>query len=402
MKQGNDIGNMAFSYQCNIGPRQEGQSGIEEGKATKGRSRTPPGRVGQSQDAPTHPDRPTTIFLFASRQTSTSGQDASRLCHSSRDVSRVTMEGNGTLRLSLDGFIGLDTYKWVYFLFLLAMYILILCSNSTIICLVWIHRNLHEPMYVCIACLSLNSLFLSTTIYPKLFVDVLSNHQSISLSFCLVQFFFFYTLGMSDIALLLVMSYDRYVSICRPLRYASVMGARRVSVCLALAWFLPACPLMATISMQSKQKICSLTSGGIFCNGAMLKIYCMIPMSVLGWTFFGISTVVLLPVLLILFTYVKIFIVCYHSLAWKKAVDTCLPHLIVLIATVALVLCDAVIALLGSVLPKSVQLITTLQTVVYAPLLNPILYGLKLKEIRKHIEKLFRSNHVGAMANQVE
>ncbi|KAM9806836.1 olfactory receptor 1P1-like [Syngnathus typhle] len=281
------------------------------------------------------------------------------------------MEGNGTLMLSLDGFIDVDT-------------------------------NLHEPMYVCIACLSLNSLFLSTTVYPKLFADVLSKHQSISLSFCLLQFSFFYSFGASDITLLLVMSYDRYVSICRPLRHASVMGPRRVSVCLALAWFVPACLLMVTISMQSKQKVCSWTLGGFFCNGAMLKIYCMIPMPLMGWTFFAVSTVALLPVLLILFTYVKIFIVSYRSLAWKKAVDTCLPHVIVLIATVALVLCDGVIGILGSVLPKSVQLIMTVQTVVYTPLLNPMVYGLKLKEIRKHIDKLFCSNHVGAMANPLE
>ncbi|XP_049585967.1 olfactory receptor 2K2-like [Syngnathus scovelli] len=416
MKQGNDRRNtgagkrffisVGHDQKVNVGLRllRNGRPQMEGGREGRSRTRTPPGRDDQSQDVPSHPPSrpgPTTIFLLASRQTS--GQEASRGFHSSGDVPCGTMEGNGTLMLSLDGFIDVNTYRWVYFLFLLAMYILILCSNGTIICLVWIYRNLHEPMYVFIACLSLNSLFLSTAIYPKLFADVLSNHQSISLSFCLVQFYFFYSLGASDITLLLVMSYDRYVSICRPLRYASVMGTRRVSLFLALAWFLPACVMMVTISMQSKQKICSLTSGGFFCNATVLKIYCTIPLPTMGWTFFAVSTVALIPVSLILFTYVKIFIVSsYHSLAWKKAVDTCLPHVIVLIATVGLVMCDGVVGLLGSALPKSVQLIMTVQTVVYAPLLNPIVYGLKLKKIRKHVEKLFRSNHVGLMANGLE
>ncbi|XP_061917902.1 olfactory receptor 8A1-like [Entelurus aequoreus] len=68
----------------------------------------------------------------------------------------------------------------MYFVILLTLYILILCTNGTIICLIWIHRNLHEPMYIFIAALSLNSLLFSTVIYPKLFIDVLSQKQIIS------------------------------------------------------------------------------------------------------------------------------------------------------------------------------------------------------------------------------
>uniref|UniRef100_A0A3Q2YYZ3 Olfactory receptor n=1 Tax=Hippocampus comes TaxID=109280 RepID=A0A3Q2YYZ3_HIPCM len=280
--------------------------------------------------------------------------------------------------------------RYVYVMFFLALYVLILCSNCIIICLIWIHRNLHEPMYIFIAALSLNSLFFSTAIYPKLVVAVLSNQQSVSYSGCLVQVFFFYSLGSSDILLLLAMAYDRYVSICRPLQYASTMGTTCVSICLASAWFVPVCLMSVTVVVQSKQKICSVTLTGIICNATMMNIHCTLPKFLAMWTLFTLSVMAVIPVLFIFFTYFKIFMVAYHSQGevWKKAVDTCLPHLIVLLATFSLMTFDIIIGLLESVLPKNVRLILTLQTLVYNPLLNPIIYGLKMTEIRKHIKRL--------------
>ncbi|XP_077384306.1 olfactory receptor 2AG2-like [Festucalex cinctus] len=314
------------------------------------------------------------------------------------------MDRNGTLMLNLGGFIDVEQYRYVYLMFFLVLYVLILCSNGVIICLIWIHRNLHEPMYVFIAALSLNSLLFSTVIYPRLCADVLSNQQTISYSACLIQLFFFYSLGGSDILLLLAMSYDRYVSICRPLQYASTMGTTTVSIFLAVAWFVPACQVLVTIAFQSKQKICSLTLGGLFCNAAMMKVYCMLPAYLTVWTLTCVTCTALLPVLFILFTYFKIFTVAYrsHGEVCKKVVDTCLPHLLVLMATFSLITFEIIIVPLEYVFPKNVRLILTLQTVVYNPLFNPIIYGVKMKEIQKHIKKLLCCNRVENVKTQVE
>ncbi|XP_072770484.1 olfactory receptor 4K15-like [Nerophis lumbriciformis] len=170
-------------------------------------------------------------------------------------------------------------YGYIYFVIFLTLYILILCANCTIICLIWIHRNLHEPMYIFIAALSLNSLLFSSGIYPKLFIDVLSEKQTISHSACMFQYFVVHSLGAADFLLLSAMAYDRYVSICKPLQYPTIMGKRTVIVLLTLAWFIPAVEL-------------------------------------------------------------------------------------------------------ASDLPKRVSLVMTLQVVVYSPLLNPIIYGVKMKEMR--------------------
>ncbi|XP_061674989.1 olfactory receptor 11A1-like [Syngnathoides biaculeatus] len=302
----------------------------------------------------------------------------------------VEMEWNGTLMLGLGGYVEIEKYRYVYMTFFMALYVLILCSNCVIICVIWIHRNLHEPMYVFIAALSLNSLVFSTAIYPKLIVDVLSQQQRISYWGCLVQIFIFYSLAGSDLMLLSAMAYDRYVSICRPLQYATTMGTTTVRVFLALAGFLPACHLSVAIIIQSKQKICSFTLEGIFCNTTMIKIHCTTPFQLIVFTFTGVTCMTVIPALFILFTYIKIFIAAYRSQGEvrKKAIDTCLPHLIVLITFTCLVFFDVAIGLLESVLPKTVRLIMSLQIVVYNPLFNPIIYGLKMKEIRKHIKRL--------------
>nr|XP_057938391.1 olfactory receptor 11A1-like [Doryrhamphus excisus] len=292
--------------------------------------------------------------------------------------------------ITLGGYVGVDKHGYLYFVILLALYLLILCTNLTIICVICIHRNLHEPMYIFIAALSVNSILFSTTIYPKLFIDVLSQRQIISHSACMFQSFMFYSLTGSDFLLLSAMAYDRYVSICKPLQYPTIMGRITVTVLLALAWFIPALEVAVAIAINSKQKLCDFTTDGIFCNNKLFKLYCVqsTVLNVYGLIF--IVNAAVIPVIFILFTYVKIFIITYHSCVEvrKKAAETCLPHLMVLIFCLFLSVFDAISARLDSDLPKSVNLIMSLQIVVYGPLFNPILYGVKMKEISKHIKRL--------------
>ncbi|XP_057707616.1 olfactory receptor 1P1-like [Corythoichthys intestinalis] len=300
---------------------------------------------------------------------------------------------NGTpVLITLGGYVDVDEYRYVYFLFLLTVYMFILCSNCTMICLIWIHRNLHEPMYIFIAALSLNSLFYSTAIYPKMLVDVLSHRQSISHSACMLQFFLFYTFGGSDFLLLSAMAYDRYASICKPMHYATTMSKINVTVLLALSWFLPACQIMTATLINVKLKMCRYVSTGIFCNNSVHKLYCMRSQMLSGFDLFIFFTLMVVPVQFILFTYMKIFIVVYRrcSRAREKAAETCLPHLVVLFSFCYLVVFDFTADHMEAEIPKRVRLVMMLQVVVYSPLFNPIIYGVKMKGIRIRIKQLFR------------
>uniref|UniRef100_A0A3Q1IJL9 Olfactory receptor n=1 Tax=Anabas testudineus TaxID=64144 RepID=A0A3Q1IJL9_ANATE len=292
--------------------------------------------------------------------------------------------------LVFDGHVEINKYRYLYFISFSIVYILIICSNSTIVYLIWKHQDLHEPMYIFIAALLLNAVFLSTNIYPKLLIDFLSEKQIISHQACIVQYSLFYALGSSEFLLLAAMAYDRYVSICKPLQYPTIMRKKTVIVFLTVAWLLPVCQQVGISILSSNQKLCSFTLKVVFCNNTIYKLFCVASKAISIYVVALIITV-LFPLLFILFTYTRIFIISYQSSrnVRKKAAQTCLPHLLVLISFSCLCAFDIITVRLGSDFPKTVHFITILQVILCNPLLNPIVYGLKMKEISKHLKRLF-------------
>uniref|UniRef100_A0A668SHK8 G-protein coupled receptors family 1 profile domain-containing protein n=1 Tax=Oreochromis aureus TaxID=47969 RepID=A0A668SHK8_OREAU len=301
-------------------------------------------------------------------------------------------EESNVTYLTLDWYTEINKYRYVFFFIMFTLYILIICTNSTILYLIWIHKNLHEPMYIFIAALLLNSVLYSTTVYPKLLIDFLSEKQVTTYSVCLFQFFMFYTLGCSEFLLLAAMAYDRYVAICKPLEYQTIMRKTTVTIASAEAKLFP------------NNKLCNFTLKGIVCNNSLWKLYCESPRATLIYGLIVMLSVVIFPVFFILFTYAKIFLITYRSsrAIQKKAAETCLPHLFVLSIFTTLCAYDVIIGRLELDFPKTAQLIMTLQVIFYNPLFNPFIYGLKMKEISKHLKRLFCrvSNNATLATNQ--
>ncbi|XP_068590261.1 olfactory receptor 13C2-like [Cebidichthys violaceus] len=293
--------------------------------------------------------------------------------------------------ITFGGHVEVNKYGFLYFVIMFTAYILIICSNSTIVCIIVIHKNLHEPMYVFIAALLINSVLYSTAIYPKLLIDFLSEKQIISYSACIFQWFIYYTLAGSEFLLLSVMAYDRYVSICKPLKYPTIMTKNTVKILLILAWIVPACQMSVLIPESASQKLCSFTLKGIICNSTVHKLHCVRLHLLNIYGLIVLVDVVLLPLLFIVFTYAKIFIITYRSSreVRSKAAQTCLPHLLVLISFSCLATYDVLLPRLNANFPKTLQFILSLQIILYHPLFNPIIYGLKMKEIYKHLRGLF-------------
>ncbi|KAM3607816.1 uncharacterized protein V6R79_014401 [Siganus canaliculatus] len=293
--------------------------------------------------------------------------------------------------LTLGGHVEVDRFRYVYFLLVFTVYVLILCSNSTIVYLICVHPNLHEPMYVFIAALLVNSVLFSSAIYPKLLLDFLSDRQIISYPACLLQFHLFYSLGGSEFLLLAAMAYDRYLSICRPLRYAAVMRRSSISVVLVLAWILPAVQVSETTVHSVWKKLCSFTLESIYCNNRLYRLHCLTSSMDLIKDGIILTNVAVLPVLFILFTYSRILIICSRSSkdVRAKAAQTCLPHLVVLLNFSCMCAYDVISIRLQTRLPKALHLLLTLKLMLYHPLFNPIIYGLKMTEIYKHLRRLF-------------
>ncbi|XP_047227311.1 olfactory receptor 13C2-like, partial [Girardinichthys multiradiatus] len=293
--------------------------------------------------------------------------------------------------ITLDGHVEVEKFRYVYFILMFTSYILILSSNTTVVSMIVIHKNLHEPMYIFIAALLMNSMLFSTAIYPKLLIDFLSEKQIITYNVCLFQSFLYYSLSGSEFLLLAAMSYDRYVSICKPLQYPTIMRKTKVSIFLVLAWLVPACHVVILIIIFVHLKLCSFTLKGIFCNNSLNYLLCVASRAIMIFGLVVLFNMSILPMLFVLFTYTMILRIAYRSCGEvrKKAAQTCLPHLLVLINYSCLLTYEMIIVRLESDISKIVRFVIKLQIIIYNPLFNPIIYGLKMKEISKHLRQLF-------------
>ncbi|XP_074514070.1 olfactory receptor 6N2-like [Sebastes fasciatus] len=187
-------------------------------------------------------------------------------------------------------------------------------------------------MYIFIAALLLNSVVTSTTVYPKLLIDILSEKSIISYSACLLQCYIYYSFSASDFLLLAAMAYDRYVSICKPLQYPTIMSKTTVCIILFLSWLLPAVQIAFPTLLSANSKLCKFTLKAIFCNSSYYSIYCVTTAARSLADMFNIFTLILLPILFILFTYTRILIISYRSSGnvRTKAAETCTLHLILM------------------------------------------------------------------------
>uniref|UniRef100_A0A3P9IMY9 Olfactory receptor n=1 Tax=Oryzias latipes TaxID=8090 RepID=A0A3P9IMY9_ORYLA len=306
----------------------------------------------------------------------------------------MELEFNVSL-ITLDGFIEIEKYRYLYFLILFTVFILILFCNCTIIFIIVVQKSLHEPMYIFIAALLTNSVMFSIAVYPKLLVDILSERQIITYYACFFQHGVYYSLGASEFLLLTAMSFDRYVSICKPLQYQSLMSKRRVTVMLILSWLWPLFQLTVAISGKViiNQRPCSFSLEGIFCDSALQKLLCIKLEELAVLDMIILFNITVLPSLFILFTYIRILKISYRSSKEirSKAAQTCLPHMLVLVNFSCLGSFEIIIGFFWSGYPKTLHLTVILQIIIYQPLFNPIIYGLKMKEISKHVFVRIRS-----------
>uniref|UniRef100_A0A3Q2ZPJ6 G-protein coupled receptors family 1 profile domain-containing protein n=1 Tax=Kryptolebias marmoratus TaxID=37003 RepID=A0A3Q2ZPJ6_KRYMA len=293
--------------------------------------------------------------------------------------------------ITLGGYVEVEKYRYIYFANIFIIYVLILCCNSIIVSLIVVHKNLHDPMYIFIAALLTNSVLFSTAIYPKLLIDFLSEKQIISHTMCHFQYFIFYTVGGAEFLLLSAMAHDRYVSIIQPLQYHNIMRKTTVCLLLVMAWLVPFCLVAGSTVLSSKEKVCNFTLNGIFCNNSVYKLHCVASRTLSVYGVIVLLSIVFLPMIYVVFTYARILIISYFSCKTikSKAAQTCLPHLLVLLSFSLFCAYDIIVLRLEINISKMTRFLMTLQMALYNCLFNPIIYGLKLNKISKHLKKLF-------------
>ncbi|XP_064496247.1 olfactory receptor 14J1-like [Pseudopipra pipra] len=280
----------------------------------------------------------------------------------------------------------------LHFWLFLAISLAALLANGLILSAVACDHHLHTPMGFFLLNLSLTDLGCICTTVPKAMHNSLQNNTTISYTGCAAQVFFFLFFISSEFYLLTIMCYDRYVAICKPLHYGTLLGSRACAHMAAAAWatgFLTA--LLHTANIFSLPLCQGNALGQFFCEiPHILKLSCSHSgyRREIGLMFFAIS-LGLGCFIFIVFSYVQIFRAVLRIPSQQgrhKAFSTCLPHL----AVVSLFVSTATFAHLKppSNSSPSLDLMVSVLYSVVPPALNPLIYSLRNQELKDAIRKM--------------
>ncbi|XP_068172612.1 olfactory receptor 4D1-like [Antennarius striatus] len=287
----------------------------------------------------------------------------------------------------LGAYLDIGNIKYWYFLITILLYMVILLVNTSLIVLISMNRSLHEPMYVLLCSLFVNELYGSTALFPFLLIQTLSDVHTISVSFCFLQIFMVYSYANIEFCTLAIMSYDRYLAICCPLQYNTRMTVNKVFMLVAAAWLYSFMKMLVLLSLNIPLTLCGNVLKNFYCqNYLIVKLACSNTKVNNIYGLFGIVITVLVPLLPILFSYIKILQVCFSgsNQTRQKAVSTCTPHLASLM-NFTFGCCFEILQTRFDMthVPRVLRIILSLYFLIIQPLMNPFMYGLQMSKIRK-------------------
>ncbi|OCT90997.1 hypothetical protein XELAEV_18019616mg [Xenopus laevis] len=286
------------------------------------------------------------------------------------------------------GFQNLHNFKIPLFSLFLLIYIMTVWENVLIIVLVSSSRNLQSPMYFFLQQLSVCDFLESTNIVPTLLQTIIYDKVMLSFVGCMIQFDFFVATEAFECLLLAVMSYDRYVAICIPLRYSSIMSHRVCEMLILISWMLGlTCSLLLTNIMATLQFCDQNIINHFFCDFfPLLELSCSDTFLMHITITLQSIPVVFLPIILITVSYVCIahaILKIVSNTGRQKAFSTCSSHL----AVVSLFYGTLIAFYLfpPSKESQTMSKVLSLLYTVVTPLVNPLIYSLRSKDIRDSI-----------------
>ncbi|XP_040271237.1 olfactory receptor 11L1-like [Bufo bufo] len=301
-------------------------------------------------------------------------------------------ENNVTLisDVILLGFQNLQNFKSLFFSIFFLIYFATISGNVLIILLVSSSKNLHSPMYFFLTHLSLADILLSTDIAPQMLSTVLRGPITISFTSCISQFYFFAVSECSECLLLSVMSYDRFSAICNPLHYNSVMNSAFCVKLATMSWLLSFLIILIDTTTIALLQFCGPNViDHFFCDYPLiLELSCSDVFVVQLEVIFLSFPVLFVPFAIILVSYICILRVIFKisSITGKhKAFSTCSSHLTTVSVFYITLFCIYVLST-GQLLSTS-KLLSLFYTV-GTPLINPIIYSLRNKDIKESFRKL--------------
>ncbi|XP_067364933.1 olfactory receptor 11A1-like [Channa argus] len=296
------------------------------------------------------------------------------------------------LYFTLTAYFDAGLFKYLLFIIIMSLYISIICANVFLIVIICMNRSLHEPMYIFLCSLFANELQGSSGFFPFFLSQIISDIHTISLPFCFLQIFCLFSYINVQLCNLTLMSYDRYLAICYPLQYNSLMTFNKVAVLIALTWIYPFTEVAVMLSLSARLQLCGNIINKVYCDHySIVKLSCSdtAANNVRGIVY--TVCVVTGVVSLISYTYFKILKVCFSGSKHtrQKAISTCTPHLASLLNFSFGCLFEIIQSRFNmSGVPNFLRIFLSLYFLTCQPLFNPVLYGLKMSKIRSLCKSL--------------
>ncbi|XP_063785623.1 olfactory receptor 11A1-like [Pseudophryne corroboree] len=287
------------------------------------------------------------------------------------------------------GFKGLYSYKVLFFILFLFSYIVVLNGNLILIILVSISERLKIPMFIFLKQLSVADILITTIIIPMMLDIILKDTKEVSVTGCLIQIYFFDIFGFVQCIIIAIMSYDRYLAICNPMRYNAIMSTDVCMKMIAASWLLVFI-VSGEIILVCQLQFCGLNYiDHFFCDfGPLVELSTSDTSLLLLVDFVLCFVFIFIPFSVIIITYIIIFYAILKislNSGRKKAFSTCSSHL----ATVCLYYGTLMTVYMGSSDDSShiKNKFCSLLYLVVTPLMNPIIYSFRNREIRQTLQK---------------
>ncbi|MBZ3881280.1 Olfactory receptor 4L1 [Sciurus carolinensis] len=297
---------------------------------------------------------------------------------------------NGSLvtEFILIGFSGQWELQIFFFVTFSLIYVATVVGNILIMVTVTLSSSLHSPMYFLLGNLSFLDMCLSTVTTPKMITDLLAEHKTISLWGCMTQMFLMHFFGGAEMMLLIVMAFDRYVAICKPLHYRTIMSHKLLNRFVMLSWLIGFIHTMSQMVLTVNLPFCSHNVvDNIFCDlPLVIKFACVetytLELFVIADS--GLLSLICFILLLASYTVILVTVKQRSSGGLSKALSTLSAHIIVV--TLFFGPCIFIYAWPFSGFARS-KTLAVFYTVI-TPLLNPIIYTLRNQKMQGAMRKL--------------
>ncbi|XP_014351305.2 olfactory receptor 6N1-like [Latimeria chalumnae] len=288
------------------------------------------------------------------------------------------------------------------FVFLSLVYVITLLGNFVLMSVIYLEQNLHTPRYVAVFNLAVVDVVYNTAYIPQMIHTFLLKSNFIGFKACFIQMFLGHYFGSIECFSLAVMAYDRLLAICFPLRYPSLNTNTKILLIIAMCWICILLPVLFLIILASRLSYCASTEVySCFCeHGPIYRIACG-DTSLKAKLSLLISSIILYgPFAFIIVTYAVIAVSVIKLASAdgrRKAVSTCISHLILVLIFFVPIMIMYMIGILGVKHSLDTQNLSIVLSNTLPPMLNPIIYSLKTEEIRVHLFKPFKIKNIHPM-----